>query len=57
MNKVRAEARAYAEALKACDLSSSERVGLFVIPPFTAVADVADILAGTHVAVGVQNMH
>lgn len=57
MNKVRAEARAYAEALKACDLARSDLVELFVIPPFTAVADVADILRETRVTVGVQNMH
>ncbi len=57
MNKVRAEARAYAQGLKASDLSRSDRVELFVIPPFTAVVDVADLLRGTRVIVGVQNMH
>jgi triosephosphate isomerase len=57
MNKVRAEARAFAEAVAGSGLSRSEAVRLFVIPPFMAVADVAAILAGTRVAVGVQNMH
>jgi len=57
MNKLRAEARAYAAELAASSLARSDRVGLFVIPPFTAVADVAGVLAGTRVAVGVQNLH
>ena len=57
MNKVRAEARAYASTLAKADLAHSDAVQLFVIPPFTAVAEVADILRGTRVMVGVQNMH
>ncbi len=57
MNKVRAEARAFAETLAASDLARADAVQLFVVPPFTAVAEVADILAGTRVVVGVQNLH
>lgn len=57
MNKLRAEARSFARTLAASELARSEAVQLFVIPPFTAVADVADILADTRVAVGVQNLH
>ena len=57
MNKVRAEARAFAEALAASDLARRTTAQLFVIPPFTAVAEVADRLAGTRVRVGVQNVH
>lgn len=57
MNKLRAEARAFAQAVAASRLTREETVQLFVIPPFTAVAEVADILAGTGVMVGVQTMH
>ena len=57
MNNLRAEARAFARAVAASPLVGSEAVQLFVIPPFTAVAEVADLLAGTGVLVGVQTMH
>jgi L-erythrulose 1-phosphate isomerase len=56
MNKTRAEARAYAVTLKASSVASTP-VRAFVIPPFTAIADVASVLAGTAVRVGAQNMH
>jgi triosephosphate isomerase len=56
MNKTRAEARAYAGTLKASSVAST-RARAFVIPPFTAIADVASVLAGTAVRVGAQNMH
>ena len=57
MNKVRAEARRFARRLAESDLAHSDTAQLFVIPPFTAVADVADLLRETRVAVGVQNLH
>jgi triosephosphate isomerase len=57
MNKLRAEARSFARTLAASELARSEDAQLFVIPPFTALADVADILADTRVMVGVQNVH
>ncbi len=57
MNKVRAEARAFAEALAGSDVARRTAAQLFVVPPFTAVAEVADRLAGTRVRVGVQNVH
>ncbi len=57
MNKLRAEARSFARTLAASALARSEGVQLFVVPPFTAVADVADILKDSRVAVGVQNLH
>ncbi len=57
MNKVRAEARAFAEALRASPVATCERVQPFVIPPFPYIAEVADLLAGTRVKVGAQNMH
>ena len=51
MNKLRAEARAFARKLAASDLAHSDAVQLFVIPPFTAVAAVADDLATVLAAV------
>jgi len=57
MNKVRAEARAFATALAAAPIIGDARVQPFVIPPFTSIAEVAALLAGTRVRVGAQNMH
>jgi triosephosphate isomerase len=57
MNKTRAEARAFAEALKASAFASTAKAQPFVIPPFPSIAEVADILSGTTVKVGAQNMH
>ena len=57
MNKTRAQARAYAEALKASRVIATTTARPFVIPPFTAIADVAAILEGGAVRVGAQNMH
>lgn len=57
MNKLRGEARAFARALADSDLPGRVPAQLFVIPPFTAVAEVADRLSGTPVRVGVQNVH
>jgi L-erythrulose 1-phosphate isomerase len=56
MNKTRDQARAYAKVLKdsAAALAGART---FVIPPYTAIADVAFILAGTGVQIGAQNMH
>ena len=57
MNKTRAEARAYAEVLKDSGVADRVQARLFVIPPFTAIAEVASVLAGTQVKIGAQNMH
>ena len=57
MNKLRADARAYAETLKASAVADTTSAQLFVVPPFPSIADVADILRGTRVKVGAQNMH
>jgi triosephosphate isomerase len=57
MNKTRPEARAFAEVLAASPVSRSERVHAFVIPPFTAIADVAATLADSRVTIGAQTMH
>jgi triosephosphate isomerase len=56
MNKTRAEARGFAETIRAARLSP-DRVRAFVIPPFTAIAEVAAVLSDTPVGVGAQNMH
>ena len=57
MNKTLAEARAFAEGLKAADGGRDPRIQRFVIPPFTAVREVKALLAETSVKVGAQNMH
>jgi L-erythrulose 1-phosphate isomerase len=57
MNKTLAEAKAFAEGLKAAEIDRDPRIQRFVIPPFTAVRDVKAMLAGTSVKVGAQNMH
>lgn len=57
MNKTLAEARVFAEALHAADVSTDARIQRFVIPPFTAVREVKAILAESSVKVGAQNMH
>jgi L-erythrulose 1-phosphate isomerase len=57
MHKTRPEARAFAQALRASKVATSASVRPFIIPPFTAIADVASILQGSRVMVGAQNMH
>ena len=57
MNKTRAEARSFAETLKASAFASTAAAQPFVIPPFPYIAEVADILRGTTVKIGAQNMH
>ncbi|MEQ8697705.1 MAG: triose-phosphate isomerase, partial [Bauldia litoralis] len=57
MNKTLAEARAFAEGLKAAGAGRDPRIQRFVIPPFTAVREVKAMLADTSVKVGTQNMH
>src|ERR1700760_764265 len=57
MNKTLAEAREFALALAAADSVADPRIQRFVIPPFTAIREVKQILAETSVKVGAQNMH
>ncbi|NAZ37852.1 triose-phosphate isomerase [Rubellimicrobium sp. CFH 75288] len=57
MNKTRAEARAFAEALRAAEPGGDGRIRRFVIPPFTALAEVCAVLEGSSVLVGAQNGH
>jgi triosephosphate isomerase len=57
MNKTLAEAKVFAEGLKAADKDRHARIQRFIIPPFTAVREVKALLAETSVKVGAQNMH
>ncbi|MEN0100157.1 MAG: triose-phosphate isomerase, partial [Brucella pseudogrignonensis] len=57
MNKTLAEARVFADALKDADADRSADIQRFVIPPFTYVREVKEILSETSVKVGAQNMH
>jgi L-erythrulose 1-phosphate isomerase len=57
MNKVRTEAQAFARALAASPIAMSRHFQPFVIPPFPYIPEVAELLAGTRVKVGAQNMH
>jgi triosephosphate isomerase len=57
MNKTLAEARIFADGLKAADADRHARIQRFVMPPFTAVREVKAMLDGTSVKVGAQNMH
>lgn len=57
MNKTRAEAKQFAETLKASPVADTRLAHPFVIPPFPYIAEVAQILAGSRVKIGAQNMH
>lgn len=57
MNKTLAAAQAFAEALAKVDAARDPRIQRFVIPPFTAVRQVKEILATSSLKVGAQNMH
>lgn len=57
MNKMLAEALAYADGLAAADSGRHERVNRFIVPSFTVLREVKARLAGTSVRVGAQNMH
>ena len=57
MNKLRADAHAFADTLKASGVAQGTAVQPFIIPPFPYIADLASKLADTRVKVGAQNMH
>ena len=57
MNKILAEAQAFARDLADADATADPRIQRFVIPSFPNVREVRQILAETSVRVGVQNMH
>lgn len=56
MNKLHADAVAFAKAVAANPIAL-DRVQPFIIPSFPHIKTVADILAGSGVWVGAQNMH
>ena len=57
MHKTLAEAKAFATAVARAETPRDVRIQRFVIPPFTAVRQVKEILAATSIKVGAQNMH
>ncbi len=57
MHKTLAKAEEFARRLGETDATRDPHIQRFVIPPFTAVREVAAILANTSVKVGAQNMH
>jgi triosephosphate isomerase len=57
MNKTLAEAKVFATALAQADGDPDDRIQRFVIPSFTNVREVKQILAESSVKVGAQNMH
>ncbi len=56
MNKVPNEAREFARQLLT-RVSASATVEVAVFPPFTSIPAVAEVLQGTHISYGAQNMH
>ena len=56
MNMTTAEAAALVNALKA-DLANFREVEVVVCPPFTALSTVSQLVQGTHIDLGAQNMH
>jgi L-erythrulose 1-phosphate isomerase len=57
MNKLRLDAHAFADTVKASAIAQSTAVQPFLIPPYPYIADVAAKLAETRVRIGAQNMH
>ena len=57
MNKTLDEAATYAAQLAQARIFSDPRLQGFVIPPFTALAQVSRDLSATSVRIGAQNMH
>jgi L-erythrulose 1-phosphate isomerase len=57
MNKLRSDAIAFAKTFVSSTAAQRNDVQPFIIPPFPYIADVANILKGTRVRIGAQNMH
>lgn len=57
MNKTLAEAQAFCQQLQQHLPCVPETIQPFIIPPFTCVREVSQILAGSRCLTGVQNMH
>lgn len=56
MNKTVAEARDLANAIKR-ELADCKDVDIVLCPPYTALQAVSDVITGTHIDLGAQNMH
>lgn len=56
MNKTVAEAIDLADGVKR-DLAECKDVDIVLCPPFTALKAVSDVVTGTHIDLGAQNMH
>jgi len=56
MNKTVADAIDLATAIKR-DLAGCKDVDIVLCPPFTALKAVSDVITGTHIDLGAQNMH
>lgn len=56
MNKTVAEARDLAAAIKR-ELGDCKDVDIVLCPPFTALQAVSEVITGTHIDLGAQNMH
>ncbi|HMP89495.1 MAG TPA: triose-phosphate isomerase [Kiritimatiellia bacterium] len=56
MNKTVADAIDLASAIKR-DLAGCKDVDIVLCPPFTALKAVSDVITGTHIDLGAQNMH
>lgn len=56
MNKTVAEAESLATAIKR-ELEAEAKVDVVLCPPFTAINKVSEVVSGTQLAVGAQNMH
>jgi triosephosphate isomerase len=57
MNKTVGEAAEYAASLRTYLARREPRVNIFIVPPFTALGAMRDILKGTSVLLAAQNMH
>jgi triosephosphate isomerase (TIM) len=56
MNKTIAEAQSLAEGVK-IDLAEETGVDVVLCPPFTALKTVSDVVSGTQIKLGAQNVH
>ncbi len=57
MHKLRGEARKLAADLRSRLSDADTSVGLLLCPPFTALAEVAEVIAETKILLGAQNMY
>ena len=57
MHKTIRESEEYAKLLKEATDTIPDRFTIFIIPPFLSLPRVSEILSGTRIRVGAQNMH